>query len=172
MSELHLHLPRVLIVLLLCGQLAFAGSPAREVSESEKLIRAEFDRGKLEGGFLVRQRGIRSSVEVCFDGCDYFEWTGSVHKSSVWDFIVLFENKLGYASTYESFVAASAHIVPSIVARVTKFCLAEATSTRDFDCRWTAYSLDQSLKVGIANYDEGLRCFAWRNLKSLNPPKL
>jgi hypothetical protein len=137
---------------------------------SEKLIRAEFDRQKPGRGLLVEQRAGRSVAEVCFDHCDYFEWSGGIHEDSVWDFIVLFESSVGFASNVDSYKLASSEMVRTILARNPNACSSSAESSR-FTCKWPQLAKTRSVKVGIANYDEGQRCFAWRDLATMAWPK-
>jgi hypothetical protein len=147
-------------------------SPARsdQISSSEKLIRTEFDASKSGRAFSVRRHGAIVKVEVCFDQCDYFQWNVSSASAAAWDFIVLFEYKLGFASGVNTFKVAADRELPAIVKRFSTHCKVKSAESIDFECDWDKLARDHSVKVGLAIYDEGKRCFAWRNLVSLAPP--
>jgi len=161
----------VFVALLLCTTTNFALAKADRITPSEKLIRTEFDRSKSGRALSVRQQGEILRAEVCFDQCDYFQWKISSSSAAVWDFIVLFEYKLGFASDLDEFKAAADRVVPAALKRFSKRCKLKSGSPTDFDCVWSKLAHDHSIKVGLADYDEGERCFAWRDLVSLAPPK-
>jgi hypothetical protein len=150
--------------------LAQSGNSAAVVGESEKTIRAEFDRSKPGRGLLIQKRGRVSTAEICFDRCDYYEWKGSIHNEVAWDFIVLFEYKEGFGSKAESFRASSANLIRSLVKQYDKFCSPGGEDSQ-FACQWAKLAEAASMKVGISTYDEGQRCFAWRDLASMVWPE-
>jgi len=140
-------------------------------SDSEVLLRSEFDSSKPGRALLVQQKGTLASAELCLDRCDYFEWKGSAHDVEAWDFMVLFEYQAGSAASTEAFKEAVAPSIPNIVARAEPYCSRGSDSRTDFKCAWARFAARKSMKVGIATYDEGLRCFAWRDLRTMNWPK-
>jgi hypothetical protein len=142
-------------------------SASDEVSASERTIRKEFDPSKPGRGLLVRKRANTTTAEVCFDQCDYFEWGGSAGKEGAWDFIVLYEARKGYGSKADSFQATSTELFRTLLKRYDTFCKGEAA----FTCDWNKFAEKEGMKVGIANYDEGKRCFARRNLATMEWPK-
>lgn len=157
-----------MIGLTLMGVGASASDEAADkVGASEQTIRREFDPSKAGRGLLVTKRAKTTSVEVCFDQCDYFEWTGSARKEGAWDFIALYEAKEGYGSNADSFQATSAKLFRTLLKRYGALCKGDGT----FTCDWNQFAEQEGVKVGIASYDEGKRCFAWRNLSTMEPPK-
>lgn len=159
-----------LLALLFAAQV-YASGRSSQVSESEDLIRIEFDRSKSGRAVSVRREGDTVKAEVCFDKCDYFEWSGSAEAPGIWDFILLIERKAGFASQIDSFKTAADQLVPRILKRFAKLCHITSDISSDFECDWAKLAKGHSLKVGVAVYDEGLRCFAWRDLASMEPPK-
>jgi hypothetical protein len=157
--------------LWLCGTCTYGVEGANAVSESERLMRAQFDRSKPGGGLLVQHKGDTTSAELCLDGCDYFEWKGSAHDVRAWNFISLFTYQVGLPSSSEAFKQAVSPSIPKLLASAAPFCSRSSDAPDDFKCRWAKLAGTMSMRVGIATYDEGLRCLSWRDLKSMTWPK-
>lgn len=150
---------------------AVSGSAlASDVADSEKLIRSEFDRPN--SGRWIRWMAEKKvlRVEVCFDGCDYFEWKRKPENSLVWDFIALYEYEVGLGSDIESFKTNASEVVPRIVERARAFCRQSGKSQPSVDCKWAEFANSQGLRVGVVIRDEGMRCFAWKDLRSMRWP--
>jgi hypothetical protein len=143
---------------------------AGDITESESVLRNAFRTGRPGTGFLARNQAGVSSAEVCFDRCDVFQWTGSPHKAGVWDFIALYVHKVGFASEADIFSNNAQALLP-VIQRASIYCRTRSKDPLDFDCDWSEYAKAQFIRVGIAAYDEGLRCFAWRDRESLSFPK-
>src|SRR5882724_2491428 len=97
---------RILVGFLLCissNVVHAEGPPGGDVSESEKLMRTEFGSGSVGLAILVSTSKSGATAEVCADKCDVFEWNGSPRKPEAWDFILLYELKVGYGSDSKSF---------------------------------------------------------------------
>ncbi len=159
----------VLVGLLMCIS---ANARAEDVSGSEKVVHAEFGSGVEGMGMLVSRSESRITTEVCADGCDVFQWDGSPRKSEVWDFILLYELKVGYGSDLTSFHERAQSIVKSALLRSQKYCrpLSTQDAAQAFDCSWGAFAKAHSIRVGTANYDEGQRCSAWVDFASGKRP--
>jgi hypothetical protein len=170
-TDCELVMKSSLFVLMIGLTLTGAGASANDkagdkAGASEQTIRREFDPSKAGRGLLVRKRAKTTSVEVCFDQCDYFEWTGSARNEGAWDFIALYVAKEGYGSNADSYHATSGELFRTLVKRYDAFCKGDGT----FTCDWSKFAEQERMKVGIASYDEGKRCFAWRNLTTMEPP--
>jgi hypothetical protein len=159
----------VLVALANAFALAHSGDSKPAASESEKIVRTEFDRSKPGRGLLIQKRGRVSTAEVCFDRCDYYEWKGSIHNEVAWHFILLYEYKEGFGSGAESFRVSSADLIRSLVKQYDKYC-SPTGKEGQFTCDWAKLAEAASMKVGISTYDEGQRCFAWRDLVSMAWP--
>src|SRR2546422_9068167 len=144
----------VLVGLLMC---VAANTRAEDVSESEKVIRAECGSGTEGTGVLVSRSKSGVTAEVCADGCDVFQWDGSPRKPEVWDFILLYELELGYGSDLPSFHERAQSIVKSALARSQNYCrqLSGQDTAQAIDCTWGVFAKTSSIRVGTANYDQG-----------------
>ncbi len=133
---------------------------------AKALVVGLFANGPLGVALRTDVRGSRTTVELCFDVCDYFEWESSSNSSEVeiaWTYLALFEYGLGVARDWESYRDAVSRSLPLLLAESQKYCLRTASGEDKFSCDWKRYSRDIRLKSGRVTYDEGLRCFEWRS---------
>lgn len=135
-------------------------------------MRTEFGSGSVGLAILVSALKSGTTAEVCADRCDVFEWNGPPRKPEVWDFILLYELKVGYGSDSTSFQENAQRTMRSALVRSQKYCrqLASQETAQPIECAWGAFAKAHSIRVGLANYDEGQRCAAWVDLTSTKRP--
>lgn len=156
--------------LVIAALLAPTAAFANEASDSESLVRAEFSTGKPGTGLLMSSKAGISLAEVCFDSCDTFQWKGDIKRPQAWDFIALFEYKIGVASASDVY-RNNGRRLSAALQRASQFCAPKASNPPDFECDWPNYSKALAMRVGVASYDEGLRCAGWRDGASMAFPK-
>ncbi len=152
-----------LTVLYVLGCPSAMGQAATVSGESEAQVRKAFGAGIEGTGLLIRTHAVTVSAEVCADGCDVFQWKGSIHDLDVWDFILLYEYKVGFGSDFESFRQGAEASIQSALKRASKYCQVASPQTSEFQCGWAPFAKAKVINVGVANYDEGQRCFAWKD---------
>ena len=129
--------------------------------QAEQLIRGHFQEHS------IRHRGGSVVFEICFDLCDVFQWTGSPHSEDAWDFVALYEYKQGVGKESKEFISKAKASVQAAAKRMSAYCRDDsADSEAPFDCSWPQLAKSKGIRVGTSTYDEGERCFGWRDLSS------
>ena len=141
----------------------------RETVESERLLRSDFDLAD-EGRILrLTNSGKKHIIELCFDGCDVFEWTKPGRITEVWDLVFLYEYHHGVGSALEQFEARGKDLLPIVLKKYPNLCPADIDPQKALECVLVSLAARNGLRVGILKYDEGLRCVAWLDLRALKP---
>jgi len=126
----------------------------------EQLVRTEFQ----ELSITRRQEVV--VLEVCFDLC-VFQCRGSPHADEAWDFVAAYLYKKGVGRESEAFISNAKASVQVAVKRMSAYCTADSVDAKaPFDCSWVPLAKSKSIRVGTSAYDEGERCFGWRDLSS------
>lgn len=160
----------IVLVAAACGIACAPQASSRPAAnQSEQTIRSEFGQGAPGTALSVREKADNVRVEVCFDRCDYFEW-GTKSTGPAWDFVLLYELREGFGSSAGALKTKAASSLQDLVAAHSAFCQVEKGSPSGFSCSWGKFAAAKGIRVGIAAYDEGQRCFAWRDLASMSWP--
>jgi hypothetical protein len=142
-----------------------ASARAVEQGEAEKLIRETFPE------LSIRQNKNVVTLEVCFDLCDVFQWRGSRHSRAAWDFVAAYEYKKGVGTESDKFKSAVKGVLKDAVTRLAPYCKEDSSDSEvAFDCSWHELAKSKGVRVGSSKYDEGQRCFGWRDLTSKARP--
>lgn len=127
----------------------------------EQLVRTEFQ----ELSITRRQEVV--VLEICFDLCDVFQWRGSLHSEEAWDFVATYLYKKGVGRESEPFISNGKASVQAAAKRMSPYCRADSADAKaPFECSWVPLAKSKSIRVGTSAYDEGERCFGWRDLSS------
>ena len=149
----------LVVLALICSPLS--RSDDSKSGHIEQLVRGEFQE------LSIRQHQDTVALEICFDLCDVFQWHGSPHSEGVWDFVAAFEYKRGVGKGSKEFISKGKASVQAAVKRMSAYCRDESTDVEaPFDCSWAALAANKAIRVGTSAYDEGERCFGWRDLSS------
>ena len=144
---------------LICSPLGWSDDSKQ--GQVEQLVRAQFQE------LSIRQQGASVVLEVCFDLCDVFQWRGPPHSEEAWDFVAAYEYKRGVGRQSNEFISKGKASVQTAVTRMSAHCRDDSADVEaPFDCSWAALAKSKVIRVGTSAYDEGERCFGWRDLNS------
>jgi hypothetical protein len=170
MQGIHAMNKKLLAVVAVVAGAACAEGPASpQENPSERLIRSEFASGASGTALSVSREGASTLVEVCFDRCDYFQWDGPP-KGLAWDFVLLYELTEGFGASAGALMPKASELVPALLQTHSAYCRVEPNAQGGFACSWPKFATSQGIRVGMTSYDEGQRCFSWRDLATMAWP--
>jgi hypothetical protein len=144
---------------LICSP--FGRSDDSKQRQVESLVRGQFQE------LSIRQQRGTVVLEICFDLCDVFQWRGYTHSEGAWDFVAAYEYKRGVGKESKDFISKGKATVQAAARRMSAYCKDESADVEaPFDCSWAALAKSKAIRVGTSAYDEGERCFGWRDLSS------
>ena len=153
------------ITTLLLLMVASSPTSAEDQGATEQLIRSEFKE------LSLRHRNDVAILEVCFDLCDVFQWRGSPHSKEAWDFVAVYEYKRGVGKESKRFMMNGKPVVLGAVGQLAPLCEEDKSDAQaPYECSWAALAKKKAIRVGSSAYDEGQRCFGWRDLNSSARP--
>lgn len=126
----------------------------------DAVIISAFSKEHLGKGFLFLTKDDHVFVEVCVDEwCDTFNWRGNKSDEKYWKYIALYEKNFGVAFEDQDFLISTQSIRFGDLEK-NEFC--HKKKDGELMCNWGGYAKNLGLKIGLVNYDLGIRCYVNR----------